>query len=177
MRRTAVALSVGEGHGILRPGANPHFSPWPRPALRPSVRSARSGPKSVAVPTVEARIARPRALTRDAAGGRLGATRWAPHSPRVSPEETISTRSGLGAYPVERAPNLDNRHTPVLRSGPAERSCGSVDTPAWHESRFRRSQEMSCWASKPADECLSGRAAGSLARRPMRSGGEQQGDE
>ena len=65
--------------------------------------------------------------------------------------------------------------------GPAERSCGavlrSVDTPAWHESRFRRSQEMSCWASKPADECLSGRAAGSLARRPMRSGGEQQGDE
>ena len=41
--------------------------------MRPGVRSARSGPKSVAVPTVEAR---------DAAGGRLGATRRATLSGR-----------------------------------------------------------------------------------------------
>ena len=53
--------------------ANPHFSPRSRPASRPGVRSARSGPKSVAGTTVEAR---------DAGGGRLGATRRAALSGR-----------------------------------------------------------------------------------------------
>ena len=52
---------------------SPHFSPPSRPASRPGVRSARSGPKSVAGTTVEAR---------DAAGGRLGATRRAAVSGR-----------------------------------------------------------------------------------------------
>ncbi len=52
---------------------SPHFSPGSRPASRPGVRSARSGPKSVAGTTVEAR---------DAAGGRLGATRRAASSGR-----------------------------------------------------------------------------------------------
>ena len=48
--------------------ASPQFSPGSRPASCPGVRSARSGPKSVSGNTVEAR---------DAAGGRLGATRRA----------------------------------------------------------------------------------------------------
>ena len=52
--------------GICR--FNPQFSPGSRPASCPGVRSARSGPKSVSGNTVEAR---------DAAGGRLGATRRA----------------------------------------------------------------------------------------------------
>ena len=49
--------------------ASPHFSPWSRPASRPGVRSARSGPKSVAGTTVDARDARGRALGRDPKGG------------------------------------------------------------------------------------------------------------
>ncbi len=48
-------------------GANPDFSPQSRPASRPDVRSARSGPKSVAGTTVEAR---------DAAGGRPRIANW-----------------------------------------------------------------------------------------------------
>ena len=52
---------------------SPEFSPMSQPASRPGVRSARSGPKSVAGATVEAR---------DAAGGRLGATRRATLSGR-----------------------------------------------------------------------------------------------
>ena len=47
---------------------NSCFSPGSRPAPRPGVRSARSGPKSVSEKTVEAR---------DAEGGRLDATRRA----------------------------------------------------------------------------------------------------
>ena len=53
--------------------SSPHFSPMSRPASCPGVRSARSGPKSVSGNTVEAR---------DAAGGRLGATRRAALSGR-----------------------------------------------------------------------------------------------
>ncbi len=54
---------------------SPHFSPGSRPASRPGVRSARSGPKSVSGNTVE---------VRDDAGGRLGATRRAAPSGRQS---------------------------------------------------------------------------------------------
>ena len=65
---------VGDGqpparHGQIVRTANPDFSPMSLPASRPDVRSARSGPKSVAQATVEACDA--------AAGGRLGATRRA----------------------------------------------------------------------------------------------------
>ena len=60
------------GHGFAwilhRVQSSPHFSPGSRPASRPGARSVRSGPKSVAGTTVEAR---------DAAGGRPGATRRA----------------------------------------------------------------------------------------------------
>ena len=54
---------------------NPDFSPMSWSASHPDVRSARSGPKSVSGNTVEAR---------DAAGGRLGATRRAALSGRHS---------------------------------------------------------------------------------------------
>ena len=59
--------------------ASPHFSPGSWPASRPGARSARSRPKSVAVPTVEARDAAGELLgaTRRAAlSGRQGASRW-----------------------------------------------------------------------------------------------------
>ena len=76
MSEEAPATPAGAGQ------TSPHFSPMSRPASRPGVRSARSGPKSVSGNTVEARIACSRARgTRDA-GGRLGATRRAAPSGR-----------------------------------------------------------------------------------------------
>ena len=62
--------------------ASPDFSPWSRSASRPGVRSARSGPKSVAGTTVEARDVARDARGAHAAGGRLGATRRAALSGR-----------------------------------------------------------------------------------------------
>ena len=73
-RRAAGAAAPGQREraaaeaALLSLKLSPQFSPGSRPASRPGVRSARSGPKSVAGTTVEAR---------DAAGGRLGATRRA----------------------------------------------------------------------------------------------------
>ena len=69
----AAAFLQSKGAAVALPAFSPDFSPQSRPASRPDVRSARSGPKSVAGPTVEAR---------DAAGGRLGATRRAALSNR-----------------------------------------------------------------------------------------------
>ena len=61
---------------------SPDFSRGSRPASRPGVRSARSGPKSVSGNTVEARdVARDARGAHDA-GGRLGATRRATLSGR-----------------------------------------------------------------------------------------------
>ena len=61
---------------------SPDFSPRSRPASRPGVRSARSGPKSVAGTTIEARdVARDARGAHDA-GGRLDATRRAALSGR-----------------------------------------------------------------------------------------------
>ena len=78
------------------PNASPHFSPRSRPASRPGVRSARSGPKSVSGNTVEAR---------DAAGGRLGATRRAAPSGRQRASRRFPDAPHRGArrsYPVGR---------------------------------------------------------------------------
>ena len=75
-------------------GANPHFSPLSRPASRPGVRPARSGPKSVAGTTVEAR---------DAAGGRPGATLRAALSGRQVCVEALARCpriAPLGASPA-----------------------------------------------------------------------------
>ena len=58
------------------------FSPGSRPASRPGVRCARSGPKSVSGNTVEARIVCSRARGARDAGGRLGTTRRAALSGR-----------------------------------------------------------------------------------------------
>ena len=63
------------------------FSPMSRPASRPDARSARSGPKSVSGNTVEAR---------DAAGGRLGATR------RAAPSGRQGSSSRLPDVPASR---------------------------------------------------------------------------
>ena len=91
--------------GGSRRSASPHFSPRSRPAsrgtraertMRPGVRSARSGPKSVSGNTVEAR---------DAAGGRLGATRRAALSGRQCASRRLPDaphRAARRSYPVGR---------------------------------------------------------------------------
>ena len=70
-KRTSTSGASCMGRETSR--SSPHFSPRSRPASHPGVRSARSGSKSVSGNTVEAR---------DAAGGRLGATRRAALSGR-----------------------------------------------------------------------------------------------
>ena len=94
---------AGASPGVARASAprppqkpSPHFSPGSRSASRPGVRSARSGPKSASGNTVEAR---------DAAGGRLGATRRAALSGRQCASRRLPDaphRAARRSYPVGR---------------------------------------------------------------------------
>ena len=100
-------------HAMEQPG--PHVSPRSRSrsASRPGVRSARSGPKSVAGTTVEARIARLRAWPRDAAGGRLGATRRAALSGRQGASRRLPDaphRAARLSCPVGRFESQEERY-------------------------------------------------------------------
>ena len=85
--------------GLWRSRTSPHFSPRSRPASRPGVRSARSGPKSVSGNTVKAR---------DDAGGRLGTTRRAVLSGR----QRASRRSPDAPHRASR------RSCPIGRTAP-----------------------------------------------------------
>ena len=79
-----VSRRTPTGSRSTRTSPSPHFSPVSRPASRPGVRSVRSGPKSVAGTTVEARDAaggRPGATLRAALSGRQGASRRLPDVP------------------------------------------------------------------------------------------------
>ena len=90
---------------------SPHFSPGPRSASRPGVRSARSGPKSVAAATVEAR---------DDAGGRLGATRRA----ALSGRQAASNRLPDAPYRAARLSYPDGPTAPRRPSPRREMRAG-----------------------------------------------------